>query len=321
MDNIDKITLDVPLFIRLLEYAKEDAKTDMDLHSVTENIIKLSKNNECLLMKNYNNIVSIRKTEAKEQTMSDSSGAFETSLSSPIKREIKKLPNFITKKELQETIESSGEYDVAAFAGKGRSKDPLRIDGIKSVNQSSAVKGRIPKLVKGSTYVKINDKCKKFPYCNQGDPKAVQNITESNEKLYNKLSGIASKLNPYLEKFPKITNKGLLESMRMIGDGNLEAISYSETIKYSEKLNDDLELVVYGNIGTPVMTRCYEYEIIVFRGPSFTTQFGGGFGSPGIITKNRNRLFVYSTGQLACHNESTISELCNVVRNYFTQDN
>ncbi len=32
----DKLTLDVPLFIRLLEYAKEDAKTDMDLHTATE---------------------------------------------------------------------------------------------------------------------------------------------------------------------------------------------------------------------------------------------------------------------------------------------
>ena len=37
----DKITVDVPLFIRLLEYAREDAKSDMDLHKVTENILKL----------------------------------------------------------------------------------------------------------------------------------------------------------------------------------------------------------------------------------------------------------------------------------------
>jgi hypothetical protein len=37
-DNIIKV--DVPLFIRLLEYAREDAKTDMDLHVLTERILK-----------------------------------------------------------------------------------------------------------------------------------------------------------------------------------------------------------------------------------------------------------------------------------------
>lgn len=38
---IDSITLNIPLLLRLLEYAKEDAKTDMDLHRVAENIVKL----------------------------------------------------------------------------------------------------------------------------------------------------------------------------------------------------------------------------------------------------------------------------------------
>jgi hypothetical protein len=38
----DKVTLDIPLFIRLLEYAREDAKTDMDLHNVDEKAITAS---------------------------------------------------------------------------------------------------------------------------------------------------------------------------------------------------------------------------------------------------------------------------------------
>jgi hypothetical protein len=53
----DKVTLDIPLFIRLLEYAREDAKTDMDLHNVTENIIKLSQSGQTLSMNSYNKIV------------------------------------------------------------------------------------------------------------------------------------------------------------------------------------------------------------------------------------------------------------------------
>ena len=65
MKNLqDKITVDVPLFIRLLEYAREDAKTDMDLHNVTENIIKLSEEGNTLTMEDYNKIVDTK--ELKE---------------------------------------------------------------------------------------------------------------------------------------------------------------------------------------------------------------------------------------------------------------
>ena len=54
----DTITVDVPLFIRLLEYAKEDAKTDMDLHVVAETIVELSKEGRVLSMEDYSKIVS-----------------------------------------------------------------------------------------------------------------------------------------------------------------------------------------------------------------------------------------------------------------------
>jgi hypothetical protein len=53
----DIITVDVPLFIRLLEYAKEDANTDMDLHDLAERIISLSAKGECLGMESYDSIV------------------------------------------------------------------------------------------------------------------------------------------------------------------------------------------------------------------------------------------------------------------------
>lgn len=52
----DTITVDVPLFIRLLEYAREDAKTDMDLHKVTERITALSAEGRTLSMDDYNQI-------------------------------------------------------------------------------------------------------------------------------------------------------------------------------------------------------------------------------------------------------------------------
>ena len=63
----DKITCDVPLLIRLLEYAREDAKTDMDLHDVTERLIALSAEGRTLSMQDYDAIVTQQgeMTEAK----------------------------------------------------------------------------------------------------------------------------------------------------------------------------------------------------------------------------------------------------------------
>jgi hypothetical protein len=69
MNPKDTITVDVPLFIRLLEYAKEDAETDMDLHQVAENIIALSQDGEVLTMDNYDEIVGTSKEEVAERRM------------------------------------------------------------------------------------------------------------------------------------------------------------------------------------------------------------------------------------------------------------
>jgi hypothetical protein len=49
----DIIKLDVPLFIRLLEYAREDVKSDMDLHELTNNIIEMSSEGRVLSMDDY----------------------------------------------------------------------------------------------------------------------------------------------------------------------------------------------------------------------------------------------------------------------------
>ena len=57
MNPRDIIKVDVPLFIRLLEYAREDAQTDMDLHDVTEKIISLASSGKILSMDDYSTII------------------------------------------------------------------------------------------------------------------------------------------------------------------------------------------------------------------------------------------------------------------------
>lgn len=53
----DVISVDVPLLIRLLEYAKEDAQTDMDLHNVAERLVALSTGSDVLNMGHYDAII------------------------------------------------------------------------------------------------------------------------------------------------------------------------------------------------------------------------------------------------------------------------
>jgi len=62
----DKITVDIPLFIRLLEFAREDAKADLDLHVVAENAIELSQGGTTLTMDNYDDIVKDANKEDKQ---------------------------------------------------------------------------------------------------------------------------------------------------------------------------------------------------------------------------------------------------------------
>lgn len=63
----DVIKLDVPLFIRLLELAREDVKQDADLHDVAEAVIKLSQQGVAT-MADYDQIVSFMQKQGDSAT-------------------------------------------------------------------------------------------------------------------------------------------------------------------------------------------------------------------------------------------------------------
>ena len=52
--NPDIISMTVPLFIRMLEWAREEAKTDVELHLATE---KMLKKNKVLSTSDYDDLV------------------------------------------------------------------------------------------------------------------------------------------------------------------------------------------------------------------------------------------------------------------------
>jgi DNA-binding ferritin-like protein len=70
----DVVKLDVPLFIRLLELAREDVKQDADLHDVAEAVIKLSQEGVAT-MADYDSIVAFMQkqgdTASKEEYAPD----------------------------------------------------------------------------------------------------------------------------------------------------------------------------------------------------------------------------------------------------------
>jgi hypothetical protein len=62
--------MDVPLFIRILEYAREDAQEDMDLHDLAEKAIVATKQQGILAMDDYDMLVGDDSIEEANVTWS-----------------------------------------------------------------------------------------------------------------------------------------------------------------------------------------------------------------------------------------------------------
>lgn len=159
-------------------------------------------------------IGDMKKMETKESMGADASGSFEGQAfgSTILKRDLYKPKN--TKKynvneeeEFQEATDasSSGSYDVPLFGKtpKGR-KNPLKIDGEKSIKQSRAVKDKnFPKWGgPDAVFIKVKDKCKKFPYCNQGDINAIEMLEM--EELTQAITEIAEEMKVPFKEIEKI---------------------------------------------------------------------------------------------------------------------
>lgn len=60
-NSVDTVTLDVPLLTRILELAREDLKSDVDLHFILTNILNI-KNRGTLTMQDYADIAKKSET-------------------------------------------------------------------------------------------------------------------------------------------------------------------------------------------------------------------------------------------------------------------
>ena len=67
-DQADVICVDVPLFIRLMEYAREDAQSDVDLHKLAEKIVARCADGGCASMNDYDELVQIEDSADSEDS-------------------------------------------------------------------------------------------------------------------------------------------------------------------------------------------------------------------------------------------------------------
>lgn len=117
-DAVDTITMDIPLFLRMLEFAREDASEDMDLHDVTEKANLLTKDRGILSMNDYNEIVGASEeiTEAFSKEYDDDPA---------LKGGQKKLPDALqksiiskVKKKMEEEIVTDDPEKAEDIANK-----------------------------------------------------------------------------------------------------------------------------------------------------------------------------------------------------------
>ena len=117
-DQIDTITMDVPLFIRVLEYAREDAQADMDLHDLAEKAIAGTKQQGLLQMDDYDMLVGELEQIGMEENMSLDDEAKAYYLAKIKSGEIDTLPENPKAAFLAQMNEASEEQNLQNLVGK-----------------------------------------------------------------------------------------------------------------------------------------------------------------------------------------------------------
>jgi hypothetical protein len=94
----DVVAMDVPLLIRMMEFAREDAKADLDLHNIAEKAIALSSEGRTLTMSDYETIFGGALNEDDWMQADDESDMAKSQLKS-IQSNASKLMSMIGDKE------------------------------------------------------------------------------------------------------------------------------------------------------------------------------------------------------------------------------
>jgi len=154
---IDTITMDVPLFIRMMEFAREDAKSDLDLHDVAEKAISLSNSGKTLTMSDYEAMFGDMLNEDDWMQADDESDMAKSQLKS-IQSNVSKLMSMIDDEEqldawVQSKLTKAEDY-LNSVEGYLAGEDAQARGLNENVNESLAKK--VEEVVKSLTTLHKN---------------------------------------------------------------------------------------------------------------------------------------------------------------------
>lgn len=151
----DKITLDVPLMIRIMEYAREDAKDDVDLHNVAEQLVRLSSMGKTLGMNDYDGIVGMT-TEQKLSELgavpptppTPPQGTTTPTSGSVSPDEQTALNKIQTNPAMKQQFDKLMTQATPGAANKPAVLDPQQQDALEKIKTNAGLKGQYDRLIK-----------------------------------------------------------------------------------------------------------------------------------------------------------------------------
>lgn len=157
-----------------------------------------------------------KKKETKESMGADASGSVEPALNNVIlKKDIHKLHNFDPKEEELDEITGAGVSAGAMYDAPigHRSKDPLQIDNPDtSFKNTPTFRNKSLRFGgKGGKIVQPKKKCRRFPYCNQGDIGALE-LYETKE-VQDAIVQTSKKYKIPLDEVKKLVKSRLMEGI------------------------------------------------------------------------------------------------------------
>jgi len=124
-----------------------------------------------------------------------------------IKKPITKITSFTKGENIEATgAGSAGQFSGSLFSSKENNEDVKKVEATEATGSGSSGsyetpaawaktmnkkdwRGKSKPLIPGGKFVQVKSKCKKFPYCNQGDIKALKIFeNETIKKVISKIS-------------------------------------------------------------------------------------------------------------------------------------
>jgi hypothetical protein len=117
-DNpVDIITLDVPLFTRLLEYSREDAKDDVALHLLLENCISAMQDKDTLTMDDYGKLLNESDDDEESEKVESSMDFYVIGIKADEGKVafVEKVADEFVVKQYEDGLQSSHPYLASSY--------------------------------------------------------------------------------------------------------------------------------------------------------------------------------------------------------------